>query len=181
MEPLAVFLFCLLIVGIYAFQYFIGFPSNHSLTPFQSGILYRRGRPVKEVGPGRHRVFVGSEKIIFLDKRPIQVSIENRAVALADGVIAVYGFAASAEVNDVRKALYTSAAYSQMPAFVTLCVTRGVLNRCRSDQFRMGRAALEEEMAAQCRSRLTAAGFALQSFRLTQLGVAAPGPLPPHN
>jgi hypothetical protein len=176
MEPLAVFLFCIIVLGIYAFQYFIGFPSNHSLTPFQGGILYRRGRPVKEVGPGRHRVFVGSEKIIFLDNRPVQVSIENRAVALADGVIAVYGFAASAEVNDIRKALYASAAYSQVPAFVALCVTRGVLNRCRSDQFRLGRAALEEEIAVQCRSRLAAAGFGLLSFRLTQLCIAAPPP-----
>jgi hypothetical protein len=176
MEPFAAFLFCLVIVGVYAFQYFVGFPSNHSLTPFQCGILYRRGRPVREVGPGRHRVFVGSEKIIFLDKRPIQVSIENRAVALADGMIAVYGFAASAEVNDVKKALYTSAAYTQVPAFVALCVTRGVLNRCRSDQFRIGRAALEEAMTAACRSRLVSAGFELLSFRITQLGVAAPIP-----
>jgi len=175
-EPFAVFLFCVIMIGVFTFQYFVGFPSNHSLTPFQGGVLYRQGRPVKEVGPGRHRVFVGSEKIIFLDRRPIQVSIENRAVALADGVIAVYGFAASAEVNDVRKALYSSAAYNQAPAFVALCVSRRVLNRCSSDQFRMGRAALEEEMTAACRSRLAIMGFELLSFRITQLGVAAPVP-----
>jgi hypothetical protein len=171
--------FWLMIVAIYVLRYYylIGFPTSYTLTPFQVGMLYRRGRPIREVGPGRHRVISGIEKIYFLDKRPIQANFEDRAVALADGAIAVYGFTSSAQVCQVKKALYASATYTQVPAFVTLCATRSLLNGCRSDQLRAGRAAIEAEMIGLCRSRLAAAGFELNSFRLTELRFAAPAPV----
>lgn len=86
--------FWLTIFLIYVLRYYylIGFPTSYTLAPFQGGILYRRGKAVREVGPGRHRVISGIEKILFLDKRPIQANFDGRAVALADGAIAVYGF-----------------------------------------------------------------------------------------
>lgn len=166
------------IVGLYLLRYYciIGFPTRHTLTPFQAGLLYRRGKPIREVGPGRHLVFIGIEKIIFLDKRPIQASFEDRAVALADGAIAVYGFSVSASVADVKKAMYASANYNQIPAFITLCVTRGVLNRSQTGQIISSRTGIEEEMSNLCRSRLAAAGFSLNSFALTQFAVARPAP-----
>lgn len=178
MDALFFILFCLAIVGIYALRYYnlIGYPTSYTLSPFQSGMLYRRGKPIREAGPGRHRVFSGTEKIFFLDKRLIQVNVESRAVGLEDGAIAVYGFAASAQVGDVRKALYASANYTQIPAFISLCIARRLLNQCRTNQIVVGRAALEDEIASSCRSRLAAAGFDLISFRFTQLGIAAPAP-----
>src|ERR1017187_10995344 len=129
------------IAAIYVLRYYnyIGYPTSHSLLPFQSGVLFRRGRPVKEVGPGRHRVFLGREKILFVDKRPIQVNVEQRAVALSDGTTAIYGFVASAAVCDVRKAIYSSTNYTQMPAFVTLCAARATLNHLHTSQLRIGR------------------------------------------
>lgn len=176
MDTLTIFLICAGIVGLNLARLRFGFPSSFSLLPFQAGVLFRRGRPVREVGPGRHRVFTGNEKIIILDKRPTTVSVENRAVALADGATAVYGFSASAEVCEARKAIYASATYSQLPAFVTLCVARATLNRCRTDQIRLGQAALAEEVSAECRARLAEAGFELLSFRFTQMNIAVPAP-----
>lgn len=169
MEPFATFFMCIGIVGFYAFRFRIGFPASYTLLPFQNGILFQRGRPAREVGPGRHLVFLGSQKIIFLDIRPIQVKADHRAVALSDGATAVYGFAASAKVRDVKKALYASATYSQLPAFVTLCVTRGVLGRCSAEQIRIGQAALTEAIITGCKARLAAAGFELLSFKFNQL------------
>jgi hypothetical protein len=171
-------LFCLAVVGINVLRYYnlIGYPSSYTLTQFQSGILYRRGKPIRTVGPGRHRIISGIDRIFFLDKRPIQVNVEHRAVGLEDGGIAVYGFSVSAQVGDVRKALYASATYNQIPAFVTLCAVRQMLNQCRTNQIATGRVALEGEITSGCRSRLAAAGFDLISFRFTQLGIAAPAP-----
>jgi regulator of protease activity HflC (stomatin/prohibitin superfamily) len=175
---LPLILFCLTIGGFYVLRYYnlIGYPSSYTLTQYQGGILFRRGRPIRAVGPGRHRISSGIEKIFFLDKRPVQINVENRAVRLADSAIAAYGFSASAQVGDVRKALYGSANYTQIPAFVTLCVVRRMLNQCRSNQIAIGRAALEDEIISECRSRLTAAGFELISFRFTQLGIATSAP-----
>jgi hypothetical protein len=176
MEPLFFVLVFMAVAGISVLRYhgLIGYPSSYSLLPFQGGILFRRGRPIREVGPGRHRVFIGIEKILFLDKRPIQVNVENRAVALTDGGTAFYGFSASAQVCDVKKATYAAANYIQIPGFVTLCVTRAVLNRSQSTQLGLGRKAVEEEIVGGCRSRLLAAGFELVSFRFTTLQSTAP-------
>jgi hypothetical protein len=138
-------------------------------------MLFRRGHLVREVGPGRHRVFLGVEKILFLDKRPIQVNAEKRAVAMADGAAAFYGFSASAQVCDVKKAIYAAANYVHIPSYVTLCVTRAVLNRSQSTQLKLGRTAIEEEIIGDCRTRLLAAGFELLSFRFTQLQINFPG------
>jgi hypothetical protein len=171
-DSLTIVLICIGIIGLNLFRSKVGFPSSHATLPFQSGILFRQGRPVRELGPGRHRVFVGSEKIFFVDTRPIQVNAENRVVALADGTTAVYGISASAEVRSVKKAIYSSANYTQVPAFVTLCVARRVLNQCRKGQAQLGQAALTEEITAACRSRLAEAGFELLSFRFTQLVIA---------
>ena len=174
MEPLAVLLMCAGLIALYAFRPIIGVPSSHSLLPFQSGVLFRRGLPIREVGPGRHRVFLGKERIIFLDTRPIDVTVENRAVALADGEAAVYGFAARAQVRDVKKALYASAAYSQLPAFVLLCAVRAGLNRRRTGEITVGQMALTEDITVECRSRLAMKGFELISFRFTRLEVVTP-------
>jgi hypothetical protein len=176
MGAVAVSLFWLGLVTVYALRIYGGFPSRISLLPYQGGLLYRRGLPVREVGPGRHRVFVGIEKILFLDKRPIQISMENRIVTLSDGATAIYGFIASAQVNDIRKGLYSSAAYTQFPAFVTLCTSRTVLNACESDQLKLGLAAISQDITNRCRTRLAAGGFELLTFRLTQLNIAQPAP-----
>ena len=172
MESLLLVFMCAAIIGLYFFRYRVGYPSKYSLLPFQRGLLFRRGRPVREVGPGRHRVFLGSEKILFLDVRPIEFKVEQRAVGLADGGTAVYGFATSAEIRDVKKAMYASASYSQLPAFVSLCVTRATLGRCKANDIRTAQAALSEEITEACRTRLAAAGFDLLSFRFSELAVA---------
>lgn len=173
-----VILFCFGLSAFNILRYYnlIGYPSSYSLLPYQSGVLYRRGRPVRDVGPGRHRVFAGVEKILFVDMRPIHVNVEQRPVALADGNTAIYGFSASVAVQDVRKVLYSSSNYTQMPAFVTLLTVRATLNQLQLSQLRIGQAAIEEAITSACRSRLEAVGFELQSFRLTQLNFAVPAP-----
>jgi hypothetical protein len=174
MGTLGVFLFWLCILGIYAFRVFVGLPSSHSLLPYQGGVLYARGRPVREVGSGKHWVIAGSQKILFVDKRPVQVCAEARAVTLADGGTAIFGFAASAQIQDVKKALYASGIYSQIPAFVTLCVARSVLNHSHMEAVRTGQAALAEQIILESREKLASAGYELLSFRFTQLSIAVP-------
>lgn len=178
MAGIAVTFVLLVIVGIQILRYHgvVGYPSTYTLAPYQAGIVYRRGKAVREAGPGRHLVFVGTEKIIFLDKRPIQVSFEDRAVALADGSVAIYGFALSAQVANVNKVMYASATYGQIPAFVALCVTRKVLNQYDTGRVLSSRSGIQEEIIRSCQSRLAASGFDLNSFRLTQLRIATPEP-----
>lgn len=162
---------CILIFNLLVYFNLIGLPTSHVLLPYQRGVLFRCGRPVKEVGAGRHRVWAGREKILFLDMRPIQVKTENRAVTLPDGTMAVYGFTANAKVIDVEKATYASTNYNQFPTFVTLSAARSVVSKQMSSQFTMRRATVEEEIVNRCRTQLASAGFELVSFQFSQFNV----------
>jgi|SRR5450432_344027 hypothetical protein len=161
-------------IAILVARLYTGTPSSYALLPHQRGILYRRDLPVREVGPGKHRVWTGVEKIFFLDTRPIQVHVDHRAVALQDGYTAVYGFSATAEVRDVRKVLYAAAAFSQLPAYVLLCSARAVLNGCTRSQVQADKDAVALEIGNRAKTRLAAAGFELATFRMNQLVVALP-------
>jgi len=171
--PLAITAWIVLI-ALLLVRSFFGWPSRFWLLEHQRGILFRRGVPMREVGAGRHTVWIGAERILFVDTRPISVSFENRAVTLTDSLTAVYGFSGSAEICDVTKALYSAANYPEMPAFVLLCCARLVLNRHDSVGLVARQAAITDEVVDLANPRLAAAGFRLLTFRMTQLSVVGP-------
>jgi hypothetical protein len=168
--------FWLLVLGLVLMQKYLGKPTNVTLFDYQRGILYKKGKPVREVGPGNLRVWAGMEKVIIIDMRPVQLSFDNRAVALTDGSTALYGFSGSATIRDARKALYSTQNYSQAPACVLLCCSRVVLNGHSSSNLQIDRGAIEQQIVEQAKPRLESLGFELLSFRLTQLSLAASAP-----
>jgi SPFH domain / Band 7 family len=170
--------FWVCVIAISLIRRHLGWPTTVNLLPYQAGTLYRKGLPVRDVGPGRVRVWAGVEKVIIVDTRTIPVSFENRAVALTDGQTAIYGFSASAEVRDARKALYSAQNFSQVPAYVLLVCSRAVLNQRASGDLTVNQGAIEAEMNKCAKARLESQGFNLLSFRLTQLSIAGPPPQP---
>jgi regulator of protease activity HflC (stomatin/prohibitin superfamily) len=171
----------IILVAIVVARLYLGKPTSVTVLEYQRGILYRRGRPTQEVGSGRHRVWAATEKVIILDMRPIPVSFESRAVTLMDGATAVYGISGTAEVGDVRKAIYSAQNYSHVPAFVLLCCARTVVGGYSSAGVNMGRLAITDEITKQAKERLASLGFTLSAFRLTQLTIAAQAPDPAGN
>jgi hypothetical protein len=163
----------LCMIGIVAFRVEIGFPSRVNLLEYQRAVLYRRGLPIKDVGSGRHRVWIGSEKMIIVDIRPIQVSLENQQVSLEDASTAIFGISATAQVQDIRKAIYCARNYNQVPAFVFLSCSSLVLNKHTANQLRGSKDSVVEEITNLAKPRLAEAGFELTSFRLGQLSVAS--------
>jgi hypothetical protein len=158
-----------------------GFASHVSLLPFQRGVLFRHGHPTCELGPGRHRVSPASEKIVFIDIRPIDVKSGFRTVRLADDSAAVFAFTASCGIDDVRKVLYSSTMFPNFPAFVTLCISRAILHECRKEQVETGSSEIKDRVTEACRSRLAASGFELKSFQFARLEVLRTGQAGPLN
>jgi SPFH domain / Band 7 family len=163
-------------LGLLAVGRFKGRLSSFTLLEYQRAVLYRRGLPIKEVGAGHHRVWTGSEKLIIVDTRPIQVSFENLGVALRDGATAVYGISGTAKVQDTRKAIYCARNYNQVPSFVLLCCTRFILNALTVSQLGGSKDAVVEEIINRAKPRLADAGFELLAFRFSQLSVVANAP-----
>jgi hypothetical protein len=167
-----------MLIGLIVRRRYTGNPTALTLLQYQGGVLYKRGLPVREVHAGKHRVWVPMEKIMILDKRPNMVSFENRAVSLTDGATALYGFSASAEIQELSKALYSARNYNEVPAYVFLCCTRSVLNNCASGNLLSRQDSLTTEIASKAKARLAVAGFEFQSFRFTHLSIAAPPATP---
>lgn len=174
--PIIGILFWCCLLAVVAVRRYVGWPTSVTLLQYQSGVLYRKGYPVRDVGPGRVRVWTGIEKVILVDTRPIPVSFENRAVALTDGQTAVFGFSGNADVSDARKALYSAQNLNQVPAYVLLVCSRAVLNQQSGANLKIGQNLIEEQIAGQAKARLKEQGFNLLSFRLSQLSIAGPPP-----
>jgi len=164
----------LLFLGVVAVRVYVGKPSYMTLLEYQQGVLYRKGRPVRDLKPGRIRVWAGIEKVIIVDTRAIPVRLEDRAVALVDGMTAFYSLSGSAEVQDAHKAIYSALDFSEVPLFVLQCCSRSVLNRYASNQLVRNERTIVEEIAQQAKLKLEAQGFKLLTFRLTQFEVDLP-------
>ena len=153
-----------------------GTPTVVNLLPYQRGVLFRHGKPLRDVGSGKHRVWSGSELLVHGDIRPISVTFENQVVALQDGFAALYGFSASAQVNDIRKAMYSARDYSQIPAFVLLRCVRRYLNQSNSNSLKAERDAIVKRIEDESKSQLKNFGFELINFRLGQLAIGTTQP-----
>ncbi|HEV2488456.1 MAG TPA: SPFH domain-containing protein [Candidatus Acidoferrales bacterium] len=164
-----------IICGIVGLRIYAGWLVGATLVEYQRGVFFRRGLPVRDVGPGRYRIWTGFEKILILDTRPVQVTHENQAVMLRDGAVAAYSISGSARVQDVRKALYAAGNYSHIPEFVLLCCARFVLNDCSSSQVLANRDTVVDQIISRAKPKLAASGFELLSFRLPELSVAQQG------
>jgi hypothetical protein len=53
------------------------------------------------------------ETVMLLDRRLAPISVENLAVTLIDGAVAVYGFSAMAELRDPTRAVYSARNYNE--------------------------------------------------------------------
>ena len=159
------------IIGVAVYFDRQGRPTTVALLPYQRGVLFRRGAPLRDVGPGKHRVWTGVEILIHGDVRPVSVNYENQVVALQDGFAALYGFSASAQVRDIRKAIYSARNYSQVPVSVLLRCVRRNLNACSRSSFPLEKDAIVKRITDEAKARLEQSGFELLSFRLTQLAI----------
>jgi len=144
-----------------------------TLLPYQRGLLYRKGLPVREVGPGKHRVWAGSELLVHCDVRPITVNYENQLVALSDGAAALYTFSASVQARDIRKVLYAARDYTQVPAATLLRCARRQLHLSSVGALKMDMNGIADRISKEAKSKLDAAGFDLVSFRVPQFNLGS--------
>jgi len=147
------------------------------LLPHRRGVLYKRGKPVRDVGPGKYRVWAGSELLVHGDVRPISVNYENQVVALPDGFAAMYGFSASVQVRDIRKAVYSARDYSQVPAAVLLRCARRQIHLTSPGSLKMDKEGIANRISREAKAKLEAAGFDLISFNLPQLAIGTTQPI----
>jgi SPFH domain / Band 7 family len=157
----------------------LGKRTTVALLPHQRGVLFRAGKPVRDVGPGKYRVWAGRELLVHGDVRPISVNYENQLVALADGFAALYGFSASVQVRDIRKAMYSARDYTQVPASVLLRCARRQMHLSSSSSLKIDKEAVTNLITQSAKAKLAAAGFELLSFRLPQLAVGTTQPVNP--
>jgi hypothetical protein len=150
-----------------------------ALLPYQRGVLYRNGFPIRDVGPGKHRVWAGSELLVHCDIRPITINYENQVVAMSDGGAVLYTFSASVQARDIRKVLYTARGYTQVPAATLLRCARRQLHLSSAASLKMDIDGIVNSIAQEAKARLDAAGFDLVSFKIPQFNIGSLQPTNP--
>jgi SPFH domain / Band 7 family len=170
MIPIVLFvaISALVIVGIIRLGR-LGRLTTVALLPYQQGVLFGQGQPVRDVGPGKYRVWAGRELLVHGDVRPISVNYENQCVALADGFAALYGFSASVEIRNFRKAMYSARNYTQVPSAILLRCARRQLHLTSSSAIKMDKEGVANRISQSAKAKLAESGFELASFRLPQL------------
>lgn len=173
-DPMAFFLLGL-VATFFGYYYQL---ASFTIMPYQKAVLFVRGLPARDLGPGKYWVWPRKEFLIYLDTRPVAVHVENQAVILPVGSVAVYSISAGASVVDARKAIYCARDYKHVPGFLFLSTTRRVLNSKAPDALMAGREGIEKEIIDSVTPRLSTAGFAVESFKIAQLSVHQPQQAP---
>jgi hypothetical protein len=107
------------------------------------------------------------------------VNYENQCVSLSDGFAALYGFSASVEIRDFRKAMYSARNYTQVPPAVLLRCARRELHVTSSSSIKMDKEGIATRIHQAAKAKLAASGFELVSFRLPQLVIGTIQPANP--
>src|SRR6267378_3566976 len=81
-------LFWALILGVAAYIHFVAKTTRHTLLEYQRGVLFHRGKAIREVGPGTLKLRLGIDHLLFFDMRPKTLNFEPLHVVTRDGVIA---------------------------------------------------------------------------------------------
>jgi hypothetical protein len=166
-----VFIFWGGLVGLVLYFNRFGKPTYYTLLEYQSGVLFRRGLPLRDIGPGKHKIWKGTEFLVFIDKRPKPISFEQLAVGLKDGGVATYGFFATVEVSDARKAIYCARNYNHAPIAVLLRITRHMLNECDATLLSAGTDAILQRVTASAQAKMRDLGFNLVSLRFSHFSL----------
>jgi regulator of protease activity HflC (stomatin/prohibitin superfamily) len=143
----------------------------HILSEYQRGIIYRYGKPFKDVGPGIHKLRIGRDYLVFIDVRPEGFNRDLTAVSTLDGRTAVYSVAGKIQVQDVRKAIYCARNYQQAALAKTISMVRRMLNDYESEDIRRHTQAVCDNITQAVQDSVGKIGMAVFDFRLNQLQI----------
>jgi hypothetical protein len=143
----------------------------HTLSEYQRGIIYRYGHPLKDVGPGIHKVRLGRDHLVVVDIRPEGFDRNLTAVSTLDGRTAVYSLAGKIQVQDVRKAIYCARNHQQAALAKTISTVRRMLNDYESEDIRRYTQTVCDNIAEAVQDSVGKIGMAVLDFRLNQLQI----------
>lgn len=175
MEVLVAFIVIIAVVGgVLSASDYLKRRSSHTVMEFQRGILFRKGMPYEDVGPGVHSTLLGRDFVVYGDVRSTSMNFENQTVAMRDGSFAQYSFFASATVRDFRKAVYSARNFTEMPYYILRRAVRGTISRQGREISAAGTNALEKNIQQRASKELEEVGFSLDEFSLSHLQLSAP-------
>jgi regulator of protease activity HflC (stomatin/prohibitin superfamily) len=166
--------------ALIAFGYYLqkaGKPTTHTLLEYQRGILYHCGQPTKELGSGRHRLWVGRDYLLYLDMRPKSFTRELAMVATRDGQTAVYALSGKFQVRDLKKAIYCARDNNQAAIALIASIVRSKLNDSSSEDIRLHSAEVCNGIVQVVRERAHSIGMEILELRFSQLAIAQQSPL----
>ncbi|MGE5322847.1 MAG: SPFH domain-containing protein [Actinomycetota bacterium] len=149
----------------------LGKPSNHTLLQYQRGIIYRLGLPFKDVGPGRHRLWVGRDYLVYVDMRPQSFTRNLAGVATRDGELAAYSLAGKFQAKNARKAINCARDHKQAAIALIASTVRRMLNDYSSEDIKSHPQEICNNIIKAVQDGADRIGMEIPELRFTQLAI----------
>lgn len=170
--PVVTLLFVVaIVVGLVWLMRYLRLRTHVIVMEYERGVVFRKGLPFKDVGPGRYAIIREREFLVRIDVRPKTVSAEQQAVGMQDGRFAVYSLFASTSISDPRKAMYSARDYNEVPIYAVRRRSRSAIASQTAASLSIGVSGLTSMIAKEVSQDLQRTGMRLDEFKITRFEV----------
>jgi regulator of protease activity HflC (stomatin/prohibitin superfamily) len=162
----AIFIFSVLLLSNLGYE---------TIYEYERGLLYRRGKFVGILDPGRHRFFKASQRIYKLDIRLQSVTIPGQDVLSSDNVSIKVSLAAGYKVSDPYRAVNETVSYHEALYQLLQLETRDLIGSTPIDDLLAKRKEIGDALLAATKPKADAFGIEVVSVGIKD--VMFPGEL----
>ena len=168
----AVGLFWIGIVATALYVDHLGKPTVHTLMEHQRGLLFHRGKALRELGGGTYKLKLGVDYLVWVDMRPQPFQFERIAISTSDGCHGFLTLAGSMQVSDPKTAIFRSRHHNQAATAAVFTSIRKFASGTDRARLSGDREKLSSELFRQARKATAEFGVELTGLRISELNLA---------
>jgi regulator of protease activity HflC (stomatin/prohibitin superfamily) len=144
-----------------------------TIREFEQGVLFRNGRYVKTLGPGKHIFWRFSHALHRIDTRPSMMVIPGQDIPTADGIIVKVSMIVRYAVINPKAAFLNSESYRDTIYTYVQIAARSAVGAWEIDELFQKRDEINDAIMAKCASELEFFGVKLQMASVRDFSMPA--------
>ncbi len=136
---------------------------------YQKAVLFRFGRRVGLLPPGRHTFWGKGYRVDTVDTRRTAQAVANQEIITSDGISLKVSAIVEFAITDAEKAVLTVDSYKTAIHVGVQAAVRDVIGRLTAEELLGKRMSLGPELAEKCSSNFEAFGVNLESLQIRDI------------
>jgi len=128
---------------------------------YERGLLYRNGKFVRVLEPGRHWLFAFSDSAFKADMRARPLTLAGQEILTSDNVSIKISLVVNYKIEDVRRAIHTVANYQEALYLALQVQLRELVSAAPVDELLAKRQTWGEQLVRDCQDKANALGLTL--------------------